>query len=116
MNAKQHIAQLVEQALAAAFPEAQGLPAAAEIEGFLEVPPDRAMGDFAFPCFRLSKALRKGPPMIAQAVLSALCAEIPSAASVAPPTVPSAVRPFARWNHVTASYVLCPNTPSTLPA
>ena len=43
MNAKQHIAQLVEQALAAAFPEAQGLPAAAEIEGFLEVPPDRAM-------------------------------------------------------------------------
>ena len=47
--------------------------------------------------------------------LSALCAEIPSAASVAPPTVPSAVRPFARWNHVTASYVLCPNTPSTLP-
>ena len=83
MNAKQHIAQLVEQALAAAFPEAQGLPAAAEIEGFLEVPPDRAMGDFAFPCFRLSKALRKGPPMIAQAVLSALCADEWTRAEVA---------------------------------
>ena len=58
MNAKQHIARQVELALQAAFPDAQGLPAAAEIENFLEVPPDRAMGDFAFPCFRLSKARR----------------------------------------------------------
>jgi arginyl-tRNA synthetase len=31
----------------------------------LETPPDRQMGDFAFPCFKLSKALRKAPPMIA---------------------------------------------------
>lgn len=83
MNAKQHIAQRVEQALAAAFPEAQALPAAAEIEGFLEVPPDRAMGDFAFPCFRLSKTLRKGPPMIAQAVLTALGADEWTRAEVA---------------------------------
>ena len=25
----------------------------------LEVPPDTAMGDYAFPCFKLSKALRE---------------------------------------------------------
>jgi arginyl-tRNA synthetase len=34
----------------------------------LEIPPDRLMGDFAFPCFKLSKALRKAPPMIAAEV------------------------------------------------
>lgn len=31
----------------------------------LETPPDRQLGDFAFPCFKLSKALRKAPPAIA---------------------------------------------------
>ncbi|MGE4233755.1 MAG: arginine--tRNA ligase [Bacteriovoracia bacterium] len=31
----------------------------------LEVPPDPEMGDFAFPTFRLAKALRKAPPIIA---------------------------------------------------
>ncbi|WP_201756869.1 arginine--tRNA ligase [Isachenkonia alkalipeptolytica] len=37
-----------------------------EIEGMLEVPPDREMGDYAFPCFRLAKTLRKAPNMIAE--------------------------------------------------
>ncbi len=31
----------------------------------LETPPDRLMGDYAFPCFKLSKLLKKAPPMIA---------------------------------------------------
>ncbi len=31
----------------------------------LEFPPDPAMGDLAFPCFKLSKTLRKAPPAIA---------------------------------------------------
>ena len=31
----------------------------------LEVPPDSKLGDLAFPCFRLSKALRAAPPVIA---------------------------------------------------
>lgn len=31
----------------------------------IEMPPDPTLGDFAFPCFRLSKALRKAPPQIA---------------------------------------------------
>ena len=35
-----------------------------EIAGYLEVPPDTKMGDYAFPCFKLSKALHKSPIMI----------------------------------------------------
>ncbi len=38
---------------------------AADIYTMLEYPPDSAMGDIAFPCFRLSKALRSAPPKIA---------------------------------------------------
>lgn len=36
-----------------------------EIAGMLEYPPDSTMGDVAFPCFRLSKTLRKAPQKIA---------------------------------------------------
>lgn len=32
----------------------------------IEVPANKEMGDFAFPCFRLAKVLRKAPPLIAQ--------------------------------------------------
>jgi len=34
-------------------------------EKYLEIPPLREMGDFAFPCFRLSKEFRKPPHVIA---------------------------------------------------
>lgn len=37
----------------------------ADIESALETPPDTAMGDLAFPCFRLSRTLRAAPPVIA---------------------------------------------------
>lgn len=37
-----------------------------EILSLIEIPPDRDMGDFAFPCFKLAKAFRKAPPIIAQ--------------------------------------------------
>ena len=36
-----------------------------EIEGYIEIPPDSNMGDYAFPCFRLAKELKKAPPVIA---------------------------------------------------
>ena len=39
--------------------------AAGDITPLIEVPKDAAMGDFAFPCFRLAKELRKAPPAIA---------------------------------------------------
>ena len=37
-----------------------------EIVELLEYPPDKSLGDIAFPCFRLSKLLRKAPNMIAE--------------------------------------------------
>ena len=45
---------------------------AEEIVGLLEYPPDAAMGDLAFPCFRLSKALRRSPVQIAATLSEAL--------------------------------------------
>ena len=36
-----------------------------EIEGAIAVPPDKNMGDYALPCFKFAKALRKAPVMIA---------------------------------------------------
>lgn len=37
-----------------------------QVSEMLEVPSDTKMGDYAFPCFRLAKTLRKAPPLIAQ--------------------------------------------------
>ena len=36
-----------------------------EIVALIEVPPNKEMGDFAFPCFKLAKVCRKAPNMIA---------------------------------------------------
>lgn len=36
------------------------------IESLIEIPPKPEMGEFAFPCFQLSKAMRKSPNMIAK--------------------------------------------------
>jgi len=43
-----------------------------EIRDIIEIPADSRMGDYAFPCFRLAKILRKAPPMIAQEVAEKL--------------------------------------------
>lgn len=45
------------------------------VAGFLETPPNPEMGDFAFPCFKLSKTLRMGPPVIAGKLQSALASD-----------------------------------------
>ncbi len=66
------LAGLIHTALINTYPQAEGLPAQEEIAGLLEVPPERDMGDYAFPCFKLSKALRMGPPMIAGALAAAI--------------------------------------------
>ncbi|MGL4790228.1 MAG: arginine--tRNA ligase, partial [Anaerotignaceae bacterium] len=34
----------------------------------IEIPPNNEMGDYAFPCFRLAKELRKAPPVIAKEI------------------------------------------------
>lgn len=36
-----------------------------ELASYIEIPPDTSLGDYAFPCFKLAKELRKAPPLIA---------------------------------------------------
>ncbi len=36
-----------------------------ELMQYIEIPPNAELGDYAFPCFKLAKTLRKAPPMIA---------------------------------------------------
>jgi len=38
------------------------------LEGYIETPKDSKNGDYAFPCFRLAKELRKAPPAIASEI------------------------------------------------
>ena len=45
---------------------------APEIAAMIEIPTDSKMGDYAFPCFRLAKALKKAPPIIAQEIADLL--------------------------------------------
>ena len=64
----------------AAFDAAQkafpGAPLTVEtVRDMLETPPDPEMGDYALPCFKLSKSLRKGPPMIADALAAGIEAD-----------------------------------------
>ena len=39
-----------------------------ELQAYIEIPPDDNMGDYAFPCFKLAKALKKAPPIIANEI------------------------------------------------
>lgn len=39
-----------------------------ELESYIEMPKDSQNGDYAFPCFRLAKELRKAPPVIANEI------------------------------------------------
>ena len=56
------IKKQIAEALSAA---AGGAIEAAAVQDALEYPPNPDMGDLAFPCFRLSKVMRKAPPAIA---------------------------------------------------
>lgn len=39
-----------------------------ELESYIETPKDSKNGDYAFPCFRLAKELKKAPPIIANEI------------------------------------------------
>ena len=58
LEIKQQIARALSEAAGGACP-------APEIAAALEYPPSAEMGDLAFPCFRLSRVLKKAPPAIA---------------------------------------------------
>ena len=59
-----------KQAIADTLAKASDIKAG-ELLPLIEIPADTSMGDYAFPCFKLSKQLRKAPQMIA-AEISAL--------------------------------------------
>lgn len=43
-----------------------------DISNSIEIPPKPELGDFAFPCFRLAKSMRKAPQMIANDIKTAI--------------------------------------------
>ncbi len=65
MDFKRHIAARIQ---------AGGL-SEEEICSMIELPPNTEMGDFALPCFRLAKTLRKAPALIAQEIAAAFPAD-----------------------------------------
>ena len=74
MDFKTAVASEILTAMNTAFEGAE-LPEIGTVAGALEVPPDTALGDYAFPCFKLSKSLRKSPIMIADALAGAIHAD-----------------------------------------
>ena len=60
-----------QHSIAAALAPLTGL-SEPEILNMLETPPDPKLGDYAFPCFKLAKALRKAPPAIAAELAGAV--------------------------------------------
>lgn len=43
-----------------------------ELEEYIEIPPKQEMGDYAFPCFKLAKVLKKSPIIIATEIKDSL--------------------------------------------
>ncbi len=53
-----------KEEIAQALQKATGLEKE-ELKSYIEIPKDASMGDYAFPCFKLAKTLKKAPPVIA---------------------------------------------------
>ena len=58
--------------LAKLLAAAEAALTAEEYQALFETPPEREMGDYALPCFKLARTMRKAPPMIASALKEAL--------------------------------------------
>lgn len=63
--------QLIAEIIA---PCVEGLETS-EIREMVEVPADSKMGDYAFPCFKLAKLLRKAPPLIAKSIAEQIASD-----------------------------------------
>ena len=70
LNFKNTLSQALSCAIKKISPETE--LAANELAAMLEYPPNKDMGDLAFPCFKLSKSLRKAPPVIASLISEAM--------------------------------------------
>lgn len=64
LNAKSQIAALLEEVVSGLTKD--------ELEAMIEVPADSRLGDYAFPCFRLAKTMRKAPAIIAKEIAEEL--------------------------------------------
>ncbi len=60
-----------------------GTVCATELASMMEYPPDTAMGDIAFPCFKLSRTLRMAPPKIAAELAGAIETDVFSSVTAA---------------------------------
>ncbi len=49
MDTKQSLANVITEAIEACYPGVDGLPDASAIADMLEIPPQKEMGDYAFP-------------------------------------------------------------------
>ncbi len=78
LKIKSAIAEKIHECVLEINPSAELTPV--DIEGMLEYPPDPEMGDLAFPCFKLSKALRRAPVQIAATISESLVLECISSA------------------------------------
>ena len=78
LNLKKNTAAALCALIAEKYPAAT--LTAEEILDMLEYPPDKAMGDLALPCFRLSKSLRRSPMEIAKTLAEGI--SLPELASV----------------------------------
>ena len=70
---KKRIAEQIVAAIRGINAEAE--LTAADVAGMLEYPPDAGMGDLAFPCFKLSRTLRRSPVQIAATLCEAISDE-----------------------------------------
>ncbi len=77
---KEILAKLIFDAIQSSY--AQEILSVDSLAESLEVPPNKEMGDYAFPCFKLSKALKAAPPMIADVLSKAIVSETASAKAV----------------------------------
>ena len=73
MDMKQIIAGRIADAAQASFENCA--LTVADVTAMLETPPDKKLGDYALPCFRLSKTLRRAPQMIAGALAEKMSGE-----------------------------------------
>lgn len=70
LKIKAAIAEKIHEGVLALSPDAQ--ISVSDIADMLEYPPDDTMGDLAFPCFKLSKTLRRSPVQIASELAEGL--------------------------------------------
>ena len=60
INYKNEISKLISNSINIAYDK---------IIGFIEIPNNSSLGDYAFPCFRLAKELKMSPQKIAEQIL-----------------------------------------------